>query len=451
MKKNEYFISGVFFGCIVVLFFIHFINSITVYPYDAGAYWNLGYEFGLNSFRFTNYSYGLRGYLLPFFHYILIKLADIGIGTERTNLWTFHSVGYTILFFSLFPRLMEKMWNIKINNRVRVLFVLVCLYFFKGLILYPLSDLPACFFFFLALYFLTFLLGEQNDSIKRECFYGGMVGVSLAAAYYIRPVYLIGIIGFIIIVAYFIVSRKKYVFLCSFLGMILVSYLQIRINQTHFDTNSPFIQTETAYEGKSLYLQQLNWGMMVQKYETNLDLQVYENPSMSFEDKIGKTLLDQNGMFTGYGEYLTFVVGHIVDVGCIYLKHLFNGLDITYNQTYIEDLNQNRFFIQFFNYTFLFLGIEGIGFAFKKQCWDIAKVGVVGCYFLPILLVIPTAVETRFFIGLHLLLYYFGCTQLFHLNRKELVGKKVVYYLLFLMVCFLLNSQTFHCFGIALW
>ena len=435
---------------------IHYINDITIYPYDAGTYWDLGYQFGVNKFSFTNYSYGLRGYLLPFLHYILIKLASIGIGTERINLWIFHSILYTFTFFILFPRLIEKWFNRKIDYKVRGIFIFICMYFFKGLILYPLSDLPAFTFFLIAFYLFVLLLEEkQSYSILVKSLYGIIIGIFLAGAYYVRPVYLIGIVGFMIVAGYFMIRKKKYVLLYSLIGMIMIAVPQVMINHIHFHTYSPLIQTETAYKGKSLYLQQLNWGIMVQKYETNLDLQTYESPSMSFEDKVGQKLLNKNGIFTGYYNYIKFVILHIGDVGCIYLKHLFNGLDITYNDAYIYNLNKNRFFIQLFNYTFIFLGIKGSVFYFRKKYWNVEKIAILVLYFLPILLVIPTAVETRFFIGLHMLLYFLGCMVLMDSNWKELIHKnkikKFIAYIIFLAICFLLNSQTFNCFGISLW
>lgn len=473
MKKKieNYFIrysGGVFLSCIIILFLFHVINNIDFYPYDAGTYWNLGYEFGVEQFNFVNYSYGLRGYLYPFLHYILIKLASLGIGTERINLWVFHSICYTSIFFVIFPRLIEKLFCIKVNNKERILFFIICMYFFKGLILYPLSDLPALCFLIAALYLLLVLeekegvVPEKNTSYIRtkkyflkEFFYGVWIGIFLGGAYYIRPIYLSAIIGTLIIGLYLIRKKKRYYLLYSVIGLIFVALPQIWINHTYFNTYSPMIQTESEYDGQSLYLQQLNWGIQVQKYETNLDLEAYNSPALSFKDTIGIQLLEENGSLTGYIEYIKFVFAHFVDIGCIYLKHFFNGMDIIYNTTYIFHLNQNRFFIQLANYLLIIFGIEGILFYICKINWTVTKIGVFLLYLLPVLLVIPTAVETRFFLALHMLLYLLACKVLLSVEWKQSFWKnrkkKLICYILFLGICFLWNSQTYQCLGIPLW
>jgi len=320
---------------------MHVVNPIETYPYDSGIYWELGYEFGVDDFNFNNYSYGLRGYLYPFIHYILIKIAALGIGTKSINLWIFHSIMYAFIFTIMFPKLIEKIFCVKVNYIIRGLFALICSYFFKGLILYPLSDLPAFAFLLIALYLLILLIEDkQKYSLHIEWIYGILIGIFLAGAYYIRPVYLSAIIGFAIIAGYFIFKRKKYILICSIIGMIFIAFPQIIINHTYFNTISPMIQTEIEYKGQSLYLQQLNWGISIQKYETNMDLEAFESAQLSFYDETGKKLLEKHGPITGYLDYIKFVFLHFVDVCCIYLKHLFNGLDITYNSAYIYKLNE---------------------------------------------------------------------------------------------------------------
>lgn len=240
------------------------------------------------------------------------------------------------------------------------------------------------------------------------------------------------------------------------LGMLVISTPQICINQKHFNTYSPMIQTQEYYGGQSLYLNQLKWGISVQKYETNMDVSAENVPTgMIFADSVGTALLEKDGEIDSYFSYILFFVRHFADMTCNYLKHIFNGLDIVYPSAYIYKVYYNRFIIQLINYTLILMGLEGVTLFIKKKHWNWLKVGVAIAYGLPILLVIPTAVETRFFLGVHLVLYLMAVTVLANANWKYMVWKnkwkKLVVYVSFLAICFLLNSQTFNCYGIPLW
>lgn len=243
--------------------------------------------------------------------------------------------------------------------------------------------------------------------------------------------------------------------LFAIVGMLIISMPQICIHQKNFGTCSPMIQTQLEF-GDSLYLSQLKWEISIQKYETNEDVSTVDIPrGMIFEDSIGVILLEEDGKVYSYPRYIIFCLRHLGDMACIYLKHTFNGMDIVYPNVYIQKVYSNRFIVQFFNYTLIFTGMEGLLFFIKKKCWDKLTVGMSISYWLPILLVIPTAVETRFFVGAHLVLYLFAAMALadkeWWYRIWQCKWKKAGAYLLFLGVCFVLNSQTFNCYGIPLW
>lgn len=64
-------------------------------------------------------------------------------------------------------------------------------------------------------------------------------------------------------------------------------------------------------------------------------------------DSVGVELLEQNGEIDSYLSYIKFCIKYFADMACIYLKHIFNGLDIVYPNAYIENVYCNRFLFSF--------------------------------------------------------------------------------------------------------
>ncbi len=438
----------------LLLFIMHSVHSVETYPFDSGTYWTKGYAFGMEQFRFTNFQDDVRGYLYPFLHYILIKLASLGIGTEQINLWLFHSLLYAFLFVKLLPDFLEEVFQIEISYFPRMAFTMVCAYFLKGLILYPLSDLPALCFATLALHNYWHLTQNAKPlPTWSRCLKGFKIGVYAAAAYYIRPVYLILLAVLCGSILYSIVRRRNYALAFAALGLLLVAAPQSAINHANAGTYHPAILTYDS--GDSLFLKQLGWGISYQKYETTLDVEQWGSPSVYFEDQIGKRLVEKDGGFGSYWEYIQFVCRHFADVACIYMKHIFNGMDLVFRDVYIKNIYAPRFFTQFFHYTMLFAGLHGLSVFFFCKKWNFAQIGFCTLYLLPVLLSAPTAVETRFFTALHLLFYLSGCMALFKkrggvLEKKTLL-RNIAPYIGFISLCFLFNSQTFNATGIPLW
>lgn len=173
--------------------------------------------------------------------------------------------------------------------------------------------------------------------------------------------------------------------------------------------------------------------------------------AMRYPENIGIKLLEEEEMeeFDSYWEYISFCFRHIADVGIIYLKHLFNGIDIVYNDIYIYKVYKNRFFVQWLNYTMIFAGINVLFQNYKQ--WNRKQIGWILCWIAPIILVIPTAVETRFFVGL-LTLLYFWAIQLFTQEKRKAFNIRIfAKYVLFIMVCFVLNNAAFSTVGIPIW
>ena len=456
MRKKEKMVFAYLVGVVFILSF-HYFMDIREYPCDAGSYWSeCSAYYGLEKFNLLNYKSALRGYLFPLLMYAIQKLDFVGIGSNIAIFRLAASLLYSFLFILLIPKLIELMFKIVVPVRSRLIYLIICMIMLRGLILYPLTDLPGILLVCFSIYLFVTLMQDKIKEKRAQIFCTVCMGICLGGAYYIRPIYLIVwiVLGGIILIS--AVKKGRRILLLSIVGMLIIMMPQICINQKNFGTYSPMIQTQFESGGTSLYLAQLKAGIRVQKYETSMDDSAEDIPmAMVFEDSTGASLLQGAGKIYSYPRYVIFCISHFADMACIYLKHIFNGMDIVYPNAYIQKVYCNRFIVQFFNYTMIFVGVNGLLFFIKKKCWDGLTIGMTVTYCFPTLLVIPTAVEPRFFVGVHLVLYLFAALALAEKEWWHRIWqckwKQAGAYLLFLGICFVLNSQTFNCYGIPLW
>ena len=456
MKKKEIGkgynkkIYSFFIGALLILLYLIVVNMRN-FVGDAGDYWISAEQYGFENFQLINYNSSIRGYLFPLILYFVQRLAQIA-GIEGVVVyWIIVSLFFSFTFQVAFPDIVTRCMGNTFSYSLwgKLIFLIIIIYMFKGMFIYPLTDLWALSILICAIWCM---LKAEN---KEMCVGGVMAAIAgslFAATYFFRPVYLVSLVIAGIIVIIDMVRAKKMIYVSFFAGVILVAVPQMLINHHNFDTWSPVVQTQLFYEDdKSLFLKQLEWGITVQKYETNLDTENYPEVAMRYPENIGVKLLEEEEMegFDSYWEYICFCFRHIADVCTIYLKHLFNGIDIVYNDIYIYKVYKNRFFIQWLNYTMIFAGINAL-FQNHKQ-WDRKQIGWILCWIAPIILVIPTAVETRFFVGV-LTLLYFLAIQLFTQEKRKILNLRILAkYVLFIMVCFVLNNAAFSTVGIPIW
>ncbi len=126
-------------------------------------------------------------------------------------------------------------------------------------------------------------------------------------------------------------------------------------------------------------------------------------------------------------------------------------MDITYPNLYIKNIYNFRIIIQFINYSLIFLGITGFIKNIKKSIWTLDFIGLLLIYILPVILCIPTGLETRYFLGAQVLMFIMACNAVADIDWKHevLQNKKILLkYGLFLIICFMFNSYLFGTIGI---
>lgn len=451
----------IFFGSIIVITFYGYVSKVGEFFYDAGRYWYLSTFFrDVNGdFSLLLYTEELRGYLFPLILFVIRELFGGFLETYSLLIPLFNSLLMSTISLVLVPAIVQDLFKIKFNWIRRLILLGIFFFIWRGYVFYPLSDIPALFLVVTCIFFVVKVLKEHTIKPKLF-FYAFLMGLSLSAAYFIRPVYLVNapivIVMLVMFLLKFIHKGWKQVImsillgLCLFAGMILPALPQYYINSHNFDRKSFMISS-------GLYTDQLIWGLRMQKYETNVDTDVYQHKSVVFEDPQYQIIYGKNADL--YNEKLTngdvkYILMHMTrnypfDVITIYFRHLFNGLDVRYSTVYLFDVYKISLPIMLLNYTLIFLFL----FLKKKSSFlklDMNKIVTVALLTLPVLLTLPGAVEPRFFLPLHLLVYTVVVMTLpFKKIDIETLTKYVktpqtykwlISYLFFLTVCLTLSA-----------
>lgn len=442
-KFMEYIKSHDKTFCFAIVFLIIIIINLkskdSLFYYDSSNYWTLADNF-IRDGKFNLLFYNAtRGYAFPL-ALLLIKLIALGLRCDSVIVFKIVSALFFSCFFSkLIPSLFEKLLDKKISIIKNLSFSFLMIYFWRGYFIYPLSDFVALFCLVLIIYFNLML----NNKNLYPIFF---IGILLAIVTSVRPSYEILIMPVIIYAVFLIVrsNKSKIIMRLSILILsLIVGFLpQLYINYNYFKVIDPFVVTD------SLYLKQLGWGINVQKYETNIGTD-YKAAGVDFNDPQGESIMKRENIssISSYIEYVKLVIKYPVDFICIYSKHLFNGLDITYHTPYVGKIYENRIMFSMINYSIWFVAIAML-IKMKKKVIENKKFIINGILLiLPSLLSLPGAIEIRFFLPFYLIAYsiicYTNLAKLFYKNRKLYIRKYFIAYILFIIICFLISSNTF--------
>jgi hypothetical protein len=436
------------------------------FAYDAEYYWRLRENFLdiQRNFSLTNYAderYQLRGYVFP----LLLLSAEWVVDVLTPDRWVddyltvafFNSALFTLLAWWLLPAILAQLRGSPLSLRLRLLLAAILFLFLRGYLYYPLSDLPALLFLLTGVW-ATLQAAEYSG--WRFAGLAAGAGASLAAAYIARPVYLLafGAVGLAFLLARVKIWgwRSRFLGLMAFLlGGFLVLFPQYQINRIHYGVNSPFISG-------GLYTFQTTTGILLHRYETNVNEQVYPSAPVFFVDPQAERLLQRAGRgevsrlldnlhsldlpYTiTISDILSFFTRYPLDVTAIYFRHLFNGLTPMYADPYIRNLYAPDLGLLWLSYTVLFTVLV----FFDLRPWLSAN-PVSGfallAWVLPALAALPGAVEVRFLFPLQVLLVAAALSTLAH---PPGLGEKIAHwgvfrlgllYAAFLLMCFTLSG-----------
>ncbi|MDD0998598.1 hypothetical protein M5G20_22415 [Pseudomonas sp. TNT2022 ID1044] len=392
-----------FYAVFLVLFVIHLIFGIVDYPFDAATYWKLSTPASIQSFPDI-----VRGYV---YAYLLFPIHTLGDAINDTNRIIFRfssSAIYAYLLTGPVANFFLQCFGGRLTAIRRIFFALFAIALFPGLFLYPLSDMPAAIALIIAI--------TLADSAKRKHWLAFLFfsGAAASAAYNIRTIYLFAFIALLFLIPFVFLRSKSWsargLGLAAFiLGALAVAAPQIAINKRIHDVATPLVFA--TVNGKSLMATQLYWGVTIQRYET------YNGgdtpaPSLYYRDPVGIALrsLDQS-LFTGdptIGGYISLVAKYPIQFLGIYGRHFINGIDVRDGMVYINKPSINKGMVAFLCYSLFFFGALIFCTRLKPRWIEVAYLAPL---LIPILAILPGAVETRFFMPLYLVLFGAIATQ----------------------------------------
>jgi hypothetical protein len=434
---------------------------------DAAGYWALAHSFGdSHHFSFDGYADHLRGYSLPLMLHG-VQQAALALGVD--DVVFFRGVSACVgsaVFAIAAPSLFTHILDAPRSVARTAVFCLLGLVFWRGHFMYSLSDFPALLLMTVGVLCLPPCPGGTWTRARALT-----SGICLTLAANARPVYAVSLLGAALLVSWSVAiahdrPRAAVPVALFVLGVTVVLLPQSAINRRLLGTRNPFAHGRASLRQPSLYMQQLAWGVAIQRYETNIGAGF---PSaVIFLDSRGQKLLledlaqDPRAAISrirlGPQGYLRLVSEHPVFFASAFGRHLFNGLDVAYSTPYVDRIAPRSATVALVNYIILCLaavqaslrrsGLPASGGSPRRSGpgWRLS-LGAV--FVLPALVAIPTAVEPRFVLPLWMLIHGYVVFRLswrgmLALFRRWYVAPAVA---LGVLVCFGIASATYSLIG----
>lgn len=345
------------FGITTAVFLVlHQLMAVVQFPADAGGYWDISDPAVL-----THYPMNIRGYFWPALlspahllsHLMSTSSQPHGVLSYRI----ISSLAYALVLTVGLPRFYTDLFGGRVSLSRRLFVPLVLVVLAPGLVIYPLSDLPAFLLLLAALHLVSRFL---EDASRPRWLLLVFAGVLAGGSYYSRPVYLASVVLLAPVV--FFICRRKSVGLgalaaAAFIaGLFLVALPQIRINQTTGRGPTPGVSTTAPGYTKGVYAYQLWDGIRAQRYET----MVAEGDvrAVFFLDPSGMDLWRSENLKDATQDvatYLRLAAQYPVTIAGTWTRHLVNGADMRFGTVYLRDPTRDTTPQSAMNYLLLFI------------------------------------------------------------------------------------------------
>lgn len=375
-------------------------------PYDAGVYLAIGKSCGWD---IRNMYTGFRGWLFPYTLFMCYKFGRL-FGSDYFGIWVMTSTTYAVIFTIVFRCIAKILGFGMLNKRSLSLGGAICgivfYIYFRGLFIYTLSDFYAFSLSLIDVILIYDILNSERK-LRMKFIEAYILGLGMYGAYNIRTIYLFLLVSCILVLVIWQLCEKKWkqlaaTFVPCVLGMFSCSIPQIISNHHLYGSYSWKVPAE------GLMLSQISWGISWERYATYMgDLSEYGSRSMYFVDHIGQSILEsaQITEFTSYGQFVKLVLSYPLDFLGVYIRHFLNMLYPIYPNQYIFDVTKDKTLLLLIFYSLLFLAVSNFisSFELKSSKW------VWFCLILvPCICILPGAVEIRFFVALHFLIYMYA-------------------------------------------
>lgn len=414
-----------FMGIALAFLVVQQFLQIDRFYYDSALYWDQGHPS-----RFLGTT--VRGYVFPLFLHGLRHITD-ATADPVFAYGILASLIYAYVLAVLLPRWFVGIFGGDVSLGRRLVPGVLLAVMFPGLVFYPLSDLPALLLAFGSLYCVYRV--ASSPELRRwrlPALLAILAGALAMAACNVRPIYVFMLPGLLLLVFFLFKGRRVSFLALTLVGMALAGLPQSVINAKANGTFSPLV---THPVGKnSLFAAQLVMGITVQRYETS-----YVSGSLSYIDPAGMRLVRKVGdsapIFT-FAEYQHGMADRVVSVADyvrlaaqfpldflgIYVRHVVSGLDARDGEVYVAQSTADRNFKSLIGFGLLATAVLTL---LSRRLPSRAPpprpavrfaLAAAALLLLPVAAIVPGAVESRFFLPLHLLAY---CVIAFLLRPGE--------------------------------
>ena len=414
VKDNNLFVFVVLSLITTIILYIQGFG-IELY-FDSYGYQLMADEFirqGLFNFRPSlvegteiAYLFSVRGYSWP---WLLAIFKTIAFGT-RWGYITLISLFYNFSFAIALPSIIEIVRKKRVGLCGRSAVIFCTMFFFPGLLKYPLSDVPAICLVIVSIFLI--IRFKNSDSVYTFLIFL-IAGILCGMAYYVRTGALLSsvLIFFWVLIYNDGKWYKKIICtICLVIGIMISMIPQISIN--------------SFCNGRVSYLVPISFtsGFAKTEYESGVrDFGYWTNVSGKYpgsivlsKDELAETLLEQEGYLSRVitpKELLKTIVKYPNEFLGIFMIKLVNLLDTRYGECYISDWHQKNWIRGFLSIILWVFAAYGIGLSchsVKREGEKIVEIGLLkkNCSFIFLMtaIMIPalfhlagTHVEGRYF------------------------------------------------------
>lgn len=402
-KSDIYKKWGLYIVCFCVCMVIQVLFGLDKFSYgDSADYWIYGERLWQSGrFNLLSIETGFRGYVFP----LILGSCNHFLG----GINGYKMLGAVLVswaFVDGIPQIVikKRTYNMKENISCVLSLIIFC-YFFYGLIVYALTDLYAIIICIVNIILSNKIMEEKKEyKILIYCF---LLGIGVYCVYNIRTIYLFSSMYILILFIYRILKGNQKIFKkilmvsSNMLGVVLAALPQAYLNYMFLGKVSIQVPTQ------GLMLQQMYWGLQYQRYETYIGTQ-QSIPQMRFLDPVGQKILLAEG-FNGLGrwkDYFYLVFNYPLEIMGIYVRHFVNMLFPIWPNQYVLNMDNCKIIrlLLAFSCCFLFVLIT------SKKFWrDTIGFRNFIPVLVPVIFILPGAVESRFFSGMWIMVISMLC------------------------------------------
>jgi hypothetical protein len=395
-------------GAVLLLYLLYLpFSGYSQLYYDSQTFWDLATRFITPERRFSllHYSMGGRGYVWPLV-LVPLRAAWVVLGGQPISYTRVLGAAEAALVFGwLGPRLWQALSRSPALPSLgrRAAFVLLGFACWRDHFNFPLTDFPAL----LLIGAVMLAVLQPRLSLGRAL----LLGAALGLAFNIRPIYQLSAVALGLAALWpaagdLSPGRSMVLKAGAVLaGLALVLAPQYLMFRRHYPTESPWHLAGHIHQ-EELVRKHLIMGLETLKYETNVGAD-YPEVRMWYINPIGQAILQREHIayITDESQYWQLLPRYPLQFAGLYLRRVFDGLDIQYPTLYVRQVYQATWGLALLNYCGLLLGLSRLVAAWRAGGrLDGRRWLVAAALLLPCLGSLPMAVESRFLLTLHFII-----------------------------------------------